>query len=145
MGFSRRSCAVAAAAFSLTVLTTGCETKVAQCNQLIKVANDATTELKATGQEQTADQVAQMTKFATTLDKYAKDVSAVELKDEKLLGFKQRLADLYKTSGTASRDLVTAAGKKDAAGLKSNLAKLMEGSTQETAIVTELNSYCGAK
>jgi hypothetical protein len=145
MGFSRRSCAVAAAAFSLTVLTTGCESKVAQCNQLIKVANDATTELKATGQDKTVDQVAQMTKFATTLDKYAKDVSAVELKDEKLLGFKQRLADVYKNSGNASRDLVAAAGKKDAAGLKSNLAKLMEGSTQETAIVTELNSYCSAK
>jgi hypothetical protein len=145
MGFSRRSCAVAAAAFSLTVLTTGCESKVAQCNQLIKVANDATTELKATGQDKTVDQVAQMTKFATTLDKYAKDVSAVELKDEKLLGFKQRLADVYKNSGNASRDLVAAAGKKDAAGLKSNLAKLMEGSTQETAIVTELNRYCSAK
>jgi hypothetical protein len=145
MGFSRRACAVAAAAFSLTVFTTGCENKVAQCNQLIKVANDATTELKATGQDKTVDQVAQMTKFATTLDKSAKNVSAVELKDEKLLGFKQRLADLYKNSGNASRDLVTAAGKKDVAGLKSNLTKLMEGSTQETAIITELNSYCSAK
>ena len=145
MGFSRRSCAVAAAAFSLTVLTTGCETKVSQCNKLITVANAATTELKAMGQEESADKVAQMTKFATTLDKYAKDVSTVELKDEKLLGFKQRLADLYKTSGDASRSLVEAANKKDEAGLKSSLQKLMAGSTQETTIVGELNGYCSAK
>jgi oligoendopeptidase F len=145
MRFTHRSSAIVAAVFSLTLFTTGCENKVSQCNKLIKVANDATTELKAMGQEKASDQTAQMTKFAITLDKYAKDVKAVELKDEKLVGFKQRLGDLYSTSGEASRSLVEAANKKDEAGLKSSLQKLMEGSTQETTIVSELNGYCSAK
>jgi hypothetical protein len=145
MRFTHRSCAIVAAVFSLTLFTTGCESKVSQCNKLIKVANDATTELKAMGKEQSSDKIAQMTQFATTLDKYAKDVRAVELKDEKLVGFKQRLGDLYATSGDASRSLVEAANKKDEAGLKSSLQKLMAGSTQETTIVGELNGYCSAK
>jgi hypothetical protein len=145
MGFSRRSCAVAAAAFSLTVLTTGCESKVSQCNSLIKVANDATTEIQAMGKTQSDDKVGQMTQFATTLDKYSKDVNAVALKDEKLLGFKQRLSGLYSGTADASRSLVEAINKKDDAGAKSSLQKLIAGAPQEAAIISELNGYCSAK
>jgi hypothetical protein len=145
MGFSRRSCAVAAAAFSLTVLTTGCESKVSQCNSLIKVANTATTEIQAMGKTETDDKVGQMTKFATALDKYSKDVDAVAVKDEKLLGFKQRLSGLYSGTADASRSLVEAINKKDQAGAKASLQKLIEGAPQEAAIIGELNGYCGAK
>ncbi len=145
MGFSRRSCAVAAAAFSLTVFTTGCESKVSQCNKLIQVANAATTAVQAVGKEESTDKIGQMTKFATTVDKYSKDVSAVEVKDEKLVDFKQRLSSTYTAIADASRSLIAAAEKKDEAGVKASLQTLMAASPKETTIISELNGYCSAK
>jgi small-conductance mechanosensitive channel len=90
-------------------------------------------------------QLAQMHNLAAILDKYAKDLTAIQLKDERLLGFRQRLVDLYKNDANASRAMVVAVTNRDAATLKSNLAKVKERPPQETAIVGELNGYCGVK
>ncbi|MFM2433103.1 MAG: hypothetical protein RLZZ511_4317 [Cyanobacteriota bacterium] len=141
----QRAGAIAMALLSLNLLATGCESKTAQCNQLVKVANAATTDLKSLAQQPTTDKVSQMGKFAEMLDKYGKEVSAVELKDEKLVGFKQRFVTMYQDGAKASRQIIEAVGKKNANGLKSGLEQLKKGSDQETQIVTELNSYCGAK
>jgi hypothetical protein len=145
MLFTRHSFAVAAAAISLSVLATGCETKVSQCNKLIKVANAATTELQSMGQNKNPDKLAQMKQVADSLDKYAKEVQGIELKDEKLQGFQKRLTNLYSSTRDSSLALIDAGKKKDASGMQASLKKMMSGSQEEGAIVQEMNTYCSAK
>ncbi|MEB3291850.1 MAG: hypothetical protein VKJ24_01690 [Synechococcales bacterium] len=145
MLFHRHSFTVAAVALSLSVFATGCETKVSQCNKLIKVANAATTELQSMGQNKNPDKLAQMNQVASSLDKYAKEVQGIELKDEKLQGFQKRLSTLYGNTRDHSLTLIEAGKKKDAPGMQAALKKMMSGTQEEGAIVTELNSYCQAK
>jgi hypothetical protein len=145
---SRHTYALTAMVFGLTLFSTGCETKVSQCNKLIAVANAATSSVKAVTQEKAGNetqQVAQMAKFADTLDKFTKDVQAVELKDEQLKGFQKRLIDLYSGGSKDSRAIVAAMEKKDLKAMQESLGSLMKGSATEGAIVGELNGYCGAK
>jgi glycogen synthase len=182
MGFSRRFCAVTMAAFGLIGLTTGCQRKVPQCNQLTTVSNSVINELKTINQEKMANslgiiqgrrleaifqkyagdvgppsgskttedqelaaQSAQMSNLAAILDKYVRDLNAIQLKDKPLLGFRQRLVDLYKSNANASRAMVVAVNNRDGATLGANLVTVKKRSQQETAIVGELKSYCAAK
>jgi hypothetical protein len=148
MRLARRTYALTAMALSLTLFTTGCETKVAQCNKLIAVANAATSDVKTMSQGKASnevEQVSQMTKFADTLDRYAKDIQAVELKDDQLKGFQKRLMDLYGSGSKDSRAIVAAMEKKDLKSMQESLSRLMKGSATEGAIVGELNGYCSAK
>lgn len=148
MGFSLRSGAIAATALGLTLFTTGCNTKVAQCNKLIKVANTATTELKAmaqSGGSSPKEKMAQMQNLADSLEKYSNDVQAVSLEDEQLKGFQTRLSTLYQSSSEASRGILTAAEKKDMKAARASLQKLSSGSKVESEIVGDINSYCQAK
>lgn len=148
MGFSCRTGAIAFTAVSLTILATGCNTKVSQCNKLIKVANAATSELKAITQEEGSGQeakMAQMQKLADSLDKYSQEVKNVSLEDETLQGFQQRLSDLYTSSSEASKGIIAAAKAKNIKGMTASLKKLAAGSRTEGEIVSEMNGYCQAK
>jgi outer membrane murein-binding lipoprotein Lpp len=137
--------AMAATALSLSLLLAGCESKTAQCEQLIKVVNAATTDVQTLAQQPTTDKVAQMSKYAELLDKYGKEVGAVELKDAKLVDFRQRFAMMYQGLAKAQRQIIEAVGKKDAKGLQSGIEQLKQGTDQERPIVSEMNTYCGAK
>ncbi|MBE9030217.1 hypothetical protein IQ266_10795 [filamentous cyanobacterium LEGE 11480] len=147
MSLSRRTCAIAATAFSLTILTTGCNSKVAQCNKLIKVANAATTELKTISKSggSKGDRIKQMEQFSTALDKHSKAVQNVELEDEQLQGFQKRLSDLYISTSKASNGMIAAAKAKNIKGLKASLKTLSSGAKTETDVVSSINSYCQAK
>jgi ABC-type transporter Mla subunit MlaD len=148
MRFSRRTCAIASAAASLAIISTGCNTKVSQCNKLIKVANSATTELKAITQESGSGQeakMAQMQRLADSLDKYSKEVQNVSLEDEQLQGFQKRLSTLYATSSEASQEIIAAAKAKNIKGMTAALKKLSGGSRTEGEIVSEMNGYCQNK
>ncbi len=147
MRCSCRTGAIALTAVSLAILATGCNTKVSQCNKLIKVANSATTELKAITQEGGSDQeakMAQMQKLADSLDKYSQEVKNVSLEDEALQGFQQRLSALYTSSSEASKGIITAAKAKNIKAMTASLKQLAGGSQTEGEIVSEMNSYCQA-
>lgn len=144
MSSIRQSAWVAIAA-SLSVLVTGCETKVAQCNKLTQVANAASAEFQTMGKSNNPDKLAQLATAADRLDQYIQNMSAVELKDEKLVGFKGRFIQMYGEIRDASRALVTAAKAKDQKGAQSAFTKMTSGVKQESPLVNEVNQYCQAK
>jgi hypothetical protein len=136
---------IVAIAGCLSVATVGCETKVSQCNKLIKIANAASTEMQQTSQSQEKDKVALLKKMGTSLDGYSKEVGGLELKDEKLQGFQKRFVTLYQSVGDASRGIVAAAAKKDIKAAQQSLAAMSGGASQETALISEVNQYCSGK
>jgi hypothetical protein len=128
------------------VLLVGCgESKVAQCNKLIAVANKAATESKQMSQSSNPDKIGQLSQMADKLDQYAKEIQAVEIKDDQLKGFQGRFAKMYQETGAASRALIAAVNKKDPKGIGTSSKALQTASGQEGPLVSEVNSYCSGK
>ncbi|OUC15818.1 MAG: hypothetical protein B0A82_04985 [Alkalinema sp. CACIAM 70d] len=141
---SRHLFAFTAIAATLGFLAVGCDSKVSQCNKLVKVTNEATTELKAASQGG-GDQVGKMKQMTGILDKNIQAFQAVEVKDEKLKGFQQRFVDLYTKTRDASKTLVDAAGRKDIKAMQASLQSMQSSSKEETSLISEVNGYCQAK
>jgi len=117
--------------------------KVAQCNKLSEIVNSAAEEAKKVAQPG-GDQLQKLATAADSLDNYAKQLEELELSDEQLQGFKTRFVAMYKDTSTASRSLLDAVKNKDQAGGQKALSDLQAATGQETSLVQEVNSYCGA-
>lgn len=126
------------------MLLMSCESKVAQCNKIIGVANKATTEVQKTSQNQSA-KIDQLGVMAASLDTYAKEMSAIEVKDEKLKGFQGRFVQMYQQMSTSSKTLIDAAKQKKASAAQGALAELKKSVGLEQPLVNEVNQYCQGK
>jgi hypothetical protein len=126
------------------MLLASCENKVAQCNKIIGVANKATTEVQKTSQDKSA-KIDQLGIMAGSLDTYAKEMGAIEVKDEKLKGFQGRFVQMYQQMSASSKSLIDAAKQKKAAAAQTALAELKKSVVLEQPLVNEVNQYCQAK
>ncbi|PHM10023.1 hypothetical protein [Nostoc sp. 'Peltigera malacea cyanobiont' DB3992] len=132
---------------AIALLFAGCgESKVAQCNKIIKVANQGST----LGQEFTknpnpAKGSKALTELAGKIDPLAKEMKALEIKDEKLQGFQGRFLTLYQNISKELNNAATAIDKKNLPAAKGFLVSLQKSSSEESSIVNEINSYCSGK
>ncbi|MEH2114705.1 hypothetical protein [Nostoc sp.] len=132
---------------AIALLFAGCgESKVAQCNKIIKVANQAST----LGQEFTknpnpAKGSKALTELAGKIDPLATEMKALEVKDEKLQGFQGRFITLYQNISKELNNAATAIDKKNLPAAKGFLVSLQKSSGEESSIVSEINSYCSGK
>ena len=136
--------AIAAIASVTSVLLVSCENKVAQCNKIVAVANKATTEVQQTSQGKD-EKIDQLGKMVTSLDNYAKEMGAIELKDEQLKGYQGRFVAMYQQMSTSSKSLIDAAKQKKAPQAQSALAELQKSVALEQPLVNEVNQYCQGK
>ncbi|MEH2309445.1 hypothetical protein [Nostoc sp.] len=132
---------------AIALLFAGCgESKVAQCNKVIKVANQASTLGQEFGKNPNPAKGSKaLTELAGKIDPLAQEMKSLEIKDEKLQGFQGRFITLYQN---ISKELNNAAGaidKKNLPAAKGFLVSLKKSSTEESSIVKEINSYCSAK
>jgi hypothetical protein len=139
--------AILSATAAIALLFAGCgESKVAQCNKVIKVANQAT----VLGQgfdknSQSAKGTKGLTELATKIDQIATEMKAVEIKDEKLQGFQGQFLKLYQDISKNLNQTATAIDKKNLPAANKFLASLKKSSSEETTIVKEINGYCAGK
>jgi Zn/Cd-binding protein ZinT len=141
----RKTVSLVAIAASVTVLATGCETKVSQCNKIATVSNAASTEFAGMEKELKANPMEAFKKSATRLDQYIKDMNAVEVKDEKLVGYKGRFTTMYTEFRDGSLAIVSAVQAKDSKALATAVTKIQQSAQQETSLISEVKQYCGAK
>lgn len=154
----RRSIALTLSS-TLAIALVGCgESKVAQCNKLIEVVNRG--QKIGQGLNEKPD-AATMKKLATDLATLSQDIDKVELKDEKLTGYKTRFGKIYQDLGKAAStvggalDELGKLKKPDAATLKKSQTLKTDVETasktgdkaakDEEALVKEVNSYCSGK
>ncbi|BAY14627.1 hypothetical protein NIES2109_38400 [Nostoc sp. HK-01] len=132
---------------AIAVIFAGCgESKVAQCNKIIKVANQAVTlsqELSKNPPKEKGSKA--LTEVAGKIDTLANEMKALEIKDEKLQGFQGRFLKLYQDTSKGFRDTATAFDKKNLKAANASLASLKKSSSDESAIVSEINTYCSGK
>ncbi|AFZ22520.1 hypothetical protein Cylst_0143 [Cylindrospermum stagnale PCC 7417] len=133
-----------AATAATALLFTGCgESKVSQCNKIVKVANQAVTVGQEFGKNPQPKKGSKaLTEAASKVDKIANDLKAVEVKDEKLQGFQTRFLKLYQDTSTGMKNTAKALDKKDIPGANRLLASLKKSASDETALVKEINNYC---
>lgn len=133
-------------AIAASVLAVACgESKVSQCNRISAVVNKAAGEAQAASKSQNPDKVGELEKAATTIDQYAKELEAVQVKDETLQGLQSRFIKMYQATSQAGRNLVQAARNKNNAAVTSSLKSLTQATQQESSLVNEFNQYCRGK
>lgn len=146
MHFPRRYFVLLPLAATLSLLTVSCsESKVSQCNKIIKVANQAVTEAKSiTNGGQASDSKA-MLKAADAMEKASKDMEVIKVNDQKLKDYQTRFVTMYRDTSKATRDFVAAFQKKDRSAAEAALTNLQKATTPEKQLVEGINVYCTDK
>lgn len=122
------------------------ESKVAQCNKIIKVANQASTLGQEFGKNPNPAKGSKaLTELAGKIDPLAQEMKALEVKDEKLQGFQGRFLALYQDISKELNNAAAAIDKKNLPAAKNFLVSLQKSSQEESSIVKEINSYCSGK
>jgi predicted Fe-Mo cluster-binding NifX family protein len=128
---------------ALGVIVTSCgASKVAQCNELIDVANRAVEDVQAIASTAQPDDVNSMIQIAETAERAQTEMEALELSDEQLQGFQQRFITMYSQTSSSTRELVNAFNAQDNAAAETAYQDLQTATGQETSLVNEVNAYC---
>ena len=135
----RRASFTAAVVGALAVLGMGCDGKIPQCNRLIEVINNEQKPLKNLKGENPEE----LKKLAETLDGVAGKVKAVELEDEKLVGFRDEYAKMAEDLAGTSRETAEALASNDPKKAAEAAKKMNSFTPRETELVDEINKYCG--
>jgi len=130
----------------LSIFMVSCaESKISQCQKIIKITNQAVSEAKSVtnaGQNKNPDAIL---KTADTMDKAAQDMEAIKVTDSKLETYQAGFIKMYRDTSQATRDLVSALKKKNRTTVEASLKNLQQATVPEQQLVTGLNSYCQAK
>lgn len=129
----------------LGVLVTSCsEGKVAQCNRLIEIANQAVSGVKAVSETPKPDSIESMNKIADIANTAKSQMEELQFGDDQLKDFQTQFVTMYTETNQATRDLVTAAEAKDADAAKKAFSALQTATAKEAPLVNSVNTYCNA-
>lgn len=146
MQFPRRYFVLLPLTAALSVLIVSCsESKVSQCNKIIKVANQAADEAKAITNGGKESDPKAMLKAADALEKASQDMKSIKVNDEKLRDYQGRFFIMYRDTSKSTRDFITAFQKKDRSAAEAAVVKLQKATALETPLVQEINKYCQPK
>ncbi|MGB3495336.1 MAG: hypothetical protein WBA57_21580 [Elainellaceae cyanobacterium] len=121
----------------------GCsESKVAQCNSLIEVANQAAMEVEQVTQTASAEDTEAFRTVAAAADEAATTLESIELSDATLEEYKQRFITLYVETSAATQSLVDAVEQQNAQAATDAYNKLQSATQQESPLVDAVNDYC---
>ena len=116
--------------------------RVAQCNQLIAIANHAVSSVQDVTQHSDTDNVAAMSDIADAADRANREMQSLQLTDRQLVGFQHRFMSMYTNTSSATRALIDAANRKDAQAAQRSFEALKTATDREAPLVEEVNRYC---
>ncbi len=126
---------------SLSLALTGCDGRISQCNALIRVINAEQEPIKrASGSDPEA-----LRKLADALDTVGSKVSGVQVKDEKVVGFRDQYGAMAKELAEAARQTALALEENDAKKAAKAADHMSSFGTRESELVGEINGYCSGK
>jgi hypothetical protein len=141
------SCRVLFATALLTLVACG-KGKVEQCNAFVDRANQAQTVINKLKLD--SEDAAQLEKGAASIETEAKAFGALELKDEKLVGYRSEYAATLVALGKIMHDLATlqrdSKEPSKAEGLEAQVKKIDAEADKvtktESDVVDQVNVYC---
>ncbi len=127
------------------VLLVGCDRRVQQCNRLIDAINEEQPKLsKSFRASPTPEPTPEaLDTFAKRLDELGAKIKRIELKDGKLVAYRDGYAKLATDIATAARK--TAAAFEDRKEAAKAAAELNSFKENEKTLVKQINEYCQGK
>jgi hypothetical protein len=134
---------VLAAVFAVALF--GCDRRVQQCNKLIDAINEEQPKLsKAFRSGPTPEPTPEaLESFAKRLDELGTKIKRIELKDAKLVAYRDGYAKLADAIAAAARK--TAANFEDRKEAAKAAAELNSFKENEKTLVKQINDYCQGK
>ena len=121
--------------------------KVKECNSIGEVTKDmkaAADEIEASTTSKNAQIIIQaMISVSGKTDKLSKDMKALTIADEKLVGLQSQFVKLYQDNSKGMADTAKGLQTKNKAMADTAIAKMTEGDKQEAIMIKNLNDYCG--
>ncbi len=127
------------AAIALVCVLTGCaQSKVAQCKQLVTIANLA----NETAREAATGKPEAMHRAAESFDRAAQDLGKLPLSDTQLKDHRSRLADIYTDTSRSTREFLTAIQQKDRNLAEIAVQSLEQSANNERNLIQTINQTC---
>lgn len=139
----RRSSILLTLSAATALLFVGCgNSKVAQCNEIIKIANQAVSEAKQLTNGGQTDDPQAMIEAADAMERAAQTMKQLDLSDSELQNYRSGFIEMYAETATATRDFVEAYKKKNRPGAESALSNLQQATKPEPELIQGINTYC---
>jgi galactokinase/mevalonate kinase-like predicted kinase len=129
------------AAITITLLT-GCESKISQCQKIIKIHNNIVLEAKKVSDTGTKGDTSSASKSAEAFAQGAKEMTSLEVRDEKLAEIKNQLATMYQNSSQVTKQILASQAQKKSTEAAKGLENLKQVASPEKDLVDGINSYC---
>jgi len=120
----------------------GNRTKIAQCNQIIRIANTAVRETKAITNSGQPSSPQAMLKAADAMDSAARQMENLSIADRTLQSYRSRFITMYRQTSKATRNFARAYNQKDREQSELALRDLQNATAPEKQIVADINTYC---
>jgi hypothetical protein len=135
--------AMLAIAIGTSFLTTSCSSgKVSQCADMIKVINQTVIDTKDTTQSGTNLDVQIVEKLVQVFTKANKDMSSVNLSDEKLKTYKSQFLAMYQGGTEINQQLIASLKERKSTKVQEGLRKSNNIFSPERDLATGLTQYC---
>lgn len=146
MQFPKRYLVLFSLTTAISLLTASCsESKISQCNRIIKIANDAVSQAKTVTNGGQASDPKAMLQAAEAMDNASKQMTDIPVNDLKLKDYQTGFVKMYRDTSKATRDFVKAFEKKDRPAAERALTALQQATTPEKQLVADINTYCSGK
>ncbi len=143
MKFGIRQIAVVCGAIAISLVTVSCSSgKVSQCADMIKVINQTVIDTKTTTNAGTIGDVQIVEKLVNVFDKAAKDMSSVNLSDEKLKTYKTQFLSMYQSGAEINKQLVVSLKERKSTKVHEGLRKSNNIFSPERDLATGITQYC---
>ena len=143
MKFGIRQIAVVGGAIAISLVTVSCSSgKVSQCADMIKVINQTVLDTKTTTNAGTNGDVQIVEKLVNVFDKAAKDMSSVNLSDEKLKTYKTQFLSMYQGGTEINKQLVVSLKERKSTKVHEGLRKSNNIFSPERDLATGITQYC---
>ncbi len=124
------------------ILLTSCESKVSQCQKIIKVHNQVVLEAKKVLDTGTKGDTSSASKSADAFAQGAKEMMGLDVRDEKLLEIKNQLATMYQNSSQITKQILTSQAQKKSTDAAKGMENLRQVASPEKDLVDGINNYC---
>ncbi|MGK7929248.1 MAG: hypothetical protein AB4290_29085 [Spirulina sp.] len=137
-----QSGAIASLCAVVLLVASGCGTsKIAQCNQIIDIANTLE-EVRVGADDDKADKTQTMLQIADALEQANQNMQALELSDTTLQKFQLGFITMYSDTSNVMRTFAEARDKGDISAVKTARADLQRTAQLEEELVNGINGYC---
>lgn len=118
------------------------QAKIAQCNQIIAITNEAVTNAKSINNNDNTSQDKAMLRVANFMDKATVELEKISVTDKTLKGYQAGFIKMYKDTSQATRNFVTAYNNRNQMQAEAAVQALQAATSPEKQLVADINNYC---